>query len=243
MVKWRIIPQAGDLAERQQLLSLAGASFSVSVYVLFRKLFLLLCSLIAVGLSLVSNEAKRGWFLQPMVLYTALLIVLVLLCFDRVWLEWLSKRRRTKVVAEIFVLSRQLLYFSNSRMNLHAKLTRCIPFTYTIKDEMYTLINDWYEGPLKAIEQFKHRLQVDEAYSFAETLSAIHLNEDESYYELLRERIRDYKEKLELDRESKKESTSYVLFLLAGVPILYTFRVFIHPWAAEGQKIFQTLNF
>ncbi|MNG35727.1 hypothetical protein D3C84_1225380 [compost metagenome] len=59
---------------------------------------------------------------------------------------------------------------------------------------------------------------------------------------LLRQRIQDYKEKLEMAKESRKETTSYFLFVIAGIPILYTFQVFIYPWVREGQLLFQSLG-
>lgn len=75
-----------------------------------------------------------------------------------------------------------------------------------------------------------------------ETLDALRLHESPEYYELLRVRIADYKEKIELAKESRKESTSYFLFVIAGIPILYTFQIFIYPWVREGQKLFQSLS-
>lgn len=107
---------------------------------------------------------------------------------------------------------------------------------------MQWLLNEWYEDAGEALNRFKHRIGTDEGYSFAETLDALRLHDSEPYYDLLRQRIRDYKEKMELHRESRKETTSYVLFVMAGVPILNTFRVFLYPWVAEGRRLFEMLN-
>jgi hypothetical protein len=33
-----------------------------------------------------------------------------------------------------------------------------------------------------------------------------------------------------------------VLFVLAGLPIMNTFRVFMYPWIVEGQQLFNAIN-
>lgn len=104
------------------------------------------------------------------------------------------------------------------------------------------LLQEWYEDPEEALYRFRIRVGTDEAYSFAETLSALRQGESESFYDLLRQRIADYKDSLELYKEGRRESYSYVLFVLAGIPIMNTFRVFIHPWVEEGRKLFDTLQ-
>jgi hypothetical protein len=168
--------------------------------------------------------------------------VLLLLAADRKLLEQLKQKRSHQVVKELYVLSSQLLYYSGSKMNLHHKLMRCVPPTRTIRGALQRMLAEWYQDAEQAIRDFQRRLGTDEARSFGETLQALRLHEHESYYELLRERIRDYKEKLELAKESRKETVSYILFVLAGLPILNTFRVFMYPWVMEGQKLFQSLN-
>ncbi len=127
-------------------------------------------------------------------------------------------------------------------MNLHSKLLRCLPYTKTIRGELDLLTREWYESAEKAMKQFKNRLGTEEGISFAETLDSLRLNESEHFYDLLRQRIQDYKDKIDLTKESKKESHSYLLFILAGIPILNTFRVFVYPWVQEGQRLFESLN-
>jgi hypothetical protein len=104
------------------------------------------------------------------------------------------------------------------------------------------MLGEWYHDSEGALRRFKLRLGTEEGVSFAETIDSLRMHEDEQFYELLRERIHDYKEKLEFAKESHKESASYLLFILAGIPIMYTFSVFIYPWVREGQKLFDTLN-
>lgn len=169
-------------------------------------------------------------------------IAIVIALFDKMWLEAIGKYRRHIITKEIYAIGHQLLYYSGARMNLHAKLVRCIPFTSLLRDTWLLLIQEWYEDPEEALVRFKHRAGTDEAYSFAETLHILRMNEHENYYDLLRQRIRDYKEKLEMAKESRKESFSYILFILAGIPILNTFRVFMHPWVEEGRRLFESLN-
>jgi len=181
-------------------------------------------------------------YIQPAFVIVASLVVLVPLLGYKVVLQSLKRQRSNRIVKEIYVLSNQLLYYSTSKMNLHAKLTRTVPFTRTIRPALQMLLNEWYQDAESALKQFKLRLGTDEAYGFAETLNSLRLGENGSYYALLRERIDDYKTKIELQKESRKETVSYVLFVLAGLPILNTFRLFVYPWVMEGQKLFQALQ-
>jgi uncharacterized membrane protein YdbT with pleckstrin-like domain len=68
------------------------------------------------------------------------------------------------------------------------------------------------------------------------------MSESEEIYEMLREVVRDYKAQIELAKDSRKETTSYLLFVLAGIPILYTFQIFLYPWVQEAAKLFDALN-
>lgn len=161
---------------------------------------------------------------------------------DRYIWESARKHRTNRIVEEIFTVSRQLLYFSGSPLHLHGKLARCLPYTKLIRQEWHLLLNDWYQDAEGAIARFRYRLGTEEAYGFAETLQSLRLYDNEAYYGLLRQRVEDYKEKLELLRDSRKEAASYLLFVLAGIPILYTFQIFIQPWVQEGKRLFETLN-
>src|SRR5690606_10141130 len=153
----------------------------------------------------------------------------------------LKNLRRYRIIREIDAISRHLLYTGGRPINLHGRLLSCLPFTRVLRAEWYRMTADWYQGAAEALRHFQERLGTGEARAFAETLNALRQYEDDSYYDLLRERIADNKERMALLRESRKEALSYLLLVLAGVPIMFTFRLFIHPWVVEGQKLFQLL--
>ncbi|MEI7026960.1 hypothetical protein WBG83_14810 [Paenibacillus sp. y28] len=240
----RLLSGAGgkQLEEKRELLAASGLRISVLWYELIRKSSIAACAaLLAFGIVLYRLSAGLT-SVQPVYFITAALIGGVVLYSDRVLLGSMARARAGRIVKEIYAVSNQLLYYSDSRMNLHAKLARCLSFTRTIRGDMQRLLNAWYQDPEQAILDFKLRLASDDGYSFAETLNTLRLNESEDYYGLLRQRIQDYKEKIELAQESRKETTSYALFVLAGLPILYTFRVFMYPWIIEGQRLFESLK-
>ena len=107
---------------------------------------------------------------------------------------------------------------------------------------MGLLLNEWYHDADAALKRFKDRLGTEEAYGFAESMRSLRLNDSQDIYDLLREVVRDYKSQIELAKDSRKETTSYLLFILAGIPILYTFQVFLFPWVQEANKLFDALN-
>lgn len=165
-----------------------------------------------------------------------------LLLLDRWFLSTLGRQRKARIVEEIYIMSQQLLYYSGSRLNLYYQLERCLPFTHTIRGELQLLLNEWYQDAGLALSRFMERLATDEARSFVETLQTLRMYESDAYYRLLKERLLDYKEKMELQKEVRKESFSYLLFVIAGIPMLYCFQVFIYPWVQEGRKLFDALN-
>jgi hypothetical protein len=226
---------------RIQLLKACGFPLDAMFYLIWKRCAVLLSLLIGAGSLML---AKRGVLAETLAIYIGLAaaIVLILAACDKTLLEAARIRRARKIVREVYVVSHQLLYYNGSRMNLHTKLTRCLPLTRYIRNEFQLLLNEWYYNADAALQRFKDRLGTEEAHSFAETLNSLRMHECNSYYNLLKQRIDDYKEKLDLAKESRKETTSYLLFVLAGIPILNTFRVFIYPWVTEGQKLFQTLN-
>lgn len=238
----RLHPQAPEVRHYKQLLYSSGLKLHAMTYLLIKR------SLLIIGACL------SAVFVMHFVIYamvdSILSIAMVLLLaglwgvalLDKSIFLMLSRRRRQRIIHEVYILSRQLLYYKGSKMNLHSKLKRCLPFTSALRQDLELLIRQWYDGAEQAIASFKLRLGTDEAYSFAETINALSLHDDARYYDLLQQRMKDYKEKLELDHESKKEAHSYVLFILAGLPIMNTFRVFIYPWVQEGQKLFESLN-
>ncbi|GFZ78523.1 hypothetical protein GCM10008018_25010 [Paenibacillus marchantiophytorum] len=180
--------------------------------------------------------------LQPVYLLIGAICASIFLFADKKVLASLKQKRAQRIIREIYVISHHLLYYKGSNLHLHAKLSLCAAQTRSIRTPYQLLLNEWYQGSETAIINFKARLGTDEAVSFGETLNALRLNEHDSYYELLKQRIQDYKDKIELIRDSKKETVSYLLFVLAGLPILNTFRVFMYPWIAEGQRLFNTIN-
>jgi hypothetical protein len=230
------------LEERKQLLIGCGTQWDAIMYETTRRLSILLLAALSLVGYLALQRPGLTLFVNPVYVITVCLSFLIFLLFDRKLLSELKERRSQRIVKEIYLISQQLLYYSGSQMNLHAKLTRCVSQTRTLRSSYQLMLNEWYQDADSSIRSFKLRLGSDEAYSFAETLQALRLNEHENYYELLQQRIADYKEKIELNRESRKEAVSYVLFVLAGLPILNTFRVFMYPWIVEGQQLFNSIN-
>jgi hypothetical protein len=233
--------QPERLEAKAQLLLAAGIRLEAEAYETMRR-GLMLIGVLAGCAGAAGVQRMVHLPVEPVYVLTASAVCLLLLATDRKLLEQLKLRRGHQIVKEIYVISNQLLYFNGSRMNLHHKLMRCVQPTRTIRKELQRMLAEWYQDAERAVHDFGRRIGTDEARSFAETLQALRLHEHESYYALLRERIQDYKEKLELARDSRKETVSYALFVLAGLPILNTFRVFMYPWVMEGQKLFQSLN-
>jgi HAMP domain-containing protein len=230
------------LAEWEQLLSGAGLRMNPLWYVCLKRIVLMLAggALVLTWKYRLSVQQFMG--VQPIVLLAVLIGAAAGILCDRLMWESLKRHRTNRIVEEIFAVSKQLLYFTGSPLHLHGKLSRCLPYTKLIRQEWHLLLNDWYQDPERAIVRFRYRLGTEEAYVFTETLQSLRLYDSEAYYSLLRNRVQDYKEKLELLRDSRKESASYLLFVLAGIPIMYTFQIFIHPWVQEGKHLFESLN-
>jgi hypothetical protein len=237
--KWlrffRISRQKPSFAERELLLAGCGVTADAAWYVLARRL------LLGFFIGMVILTASLSKHIPASFVLPAPLLFMLVYC-DLAWLRSIRKVRALQMTKEIFVVSNQLLYLSDSALHIHAKLMRCVPFTRLMRGELERLLAEWYHDAGGALRRFKQRIGTDEGLSFVETIDAIRMHESQQYYELLRVRIEDYKEKIELAKESRKESTSYFLFVIAGIPILYTFQVFIYPWVREGQKLFQSLG-
>lgn len=229
------------MRDKQSLLHACGLSVDAVSYTVWKRLGLLASagSMAVVWFSLRDGAGNRGTGTVVMLLLAGIALLLAL---DGLILDKLRSLRRYRIVRELDSISRHLLYTGGQRTNLHGRLLGCLPLTRVIRPEWVKLTADWYQGAEEALNRFHERLGGEEARVFAETLNALRQEDDERYYGLLRERIDDNKEKMELMRESRREAISYLLFLLAGVPIMYTFRLFIHPWVAEGQKLFQLLD-
>ncbi|MDU0205969.1 hypothetical protein ACYEXS_13105 [Paenibacillus sp. MAH-36] len=234
--------KAKTIEEKRQLLIGCGIRMNAGLYEGGRRILLLTAFLIGVLGYAGLQYPLLTLFIEPIYVLTGTACLSLFLFFDKKVLAQLKEKRAHRIVREIYVISHHLLYYNDSHMSLHAKLSLCASQTRSIRTQFGLLLNEWYQGSEAAIAQFKIRLGTDEAHSFGETLNVLRLNEHASYYDLLKQRIQDYKEKMELVRESKKEAVSYVLFVLAGLPILNTFRVFMYPWVAEGQRLFHAIN-
>jgi hypothetical protein len=228
--------------EKRQLLLGCGFWMNAALYEGVRRMLIGGALLIGTAGYLALEYPMLTFHIQPIYVMLGSVCILIFLFFDKKVLAQLKEKRAHRIVREIYVISHHLLYYNDSGLNLHAKLSLCVSQTHSIRTHFQLLLNEWYQGSEAAILQFKTRLGTEEAHSFGETLNALRLNEHGSYYELLKQRIQDYKEKMELVRDSKKETVSYVLFVLAGLPILNTFRVFMYPWIAEGQRLFNAIN-
>lgn len=238
--RFRISRQKPYFQERELLLAGCGVTADAAWYIIARRLAIAICLAIAAFMLIMYRSLLMNIAVQAVV-GTALLVPMLLM-LDRKWLRSIRKLRTLQITKEIFVISNQLLYLSDSNLHIHSKLMRCVPYARAMRNDLERLLADWYHDPGMALQRFKQRLGTDEGMSFVETIDALRQHESGHYYELLRARIEDYKEKLDLAKESRKESASYVLFVIAGIPILYTFQVFIFPWVKEGQKLFQSLN-
>ncbi|MUT68635.1 hypothetical protein GOM71_22345 [Paenibacillus sp. NEAU-GSW1] len=234
----RLSRDQSAFAERETLLAGCGIAADAAWYMAARRVLLIVLPLALAGLLTYRVLHGTGSWL-PSAVPSALFIALY---GDVPWLRSVRKLRAQRITKEVFVMSNQLLYLAESSLHIHAKLFRCVPYTRTLRGDLERLLAEWYHDAEKALYRFKHRIGTDDGMSFAETIDSLRLDESAEYYELLRERIQDYKEKLELAKESRKETASYALFMLAGIPILYTFQVFIYPWVQEGQKLFDTLG-
>ncbi|MEX2415268.1 MAG: hypothetical protein WD424_03920 [Paenibacillaceae bacterium] len=234
-------PTSRSLRERQQLLMGCGLGWQAETYLAARRMLTLTLLLLLTGMFYL-ERLYGPYSFNVRVVEILLTAIIALMMLDKPFLESFMRHRRQRIVSDVYIVSRQLLYYSGSSMNLHTKLVRCLPYANSIRNELYMLTNEWYHNAAYAIGQFKQRIGTEEGYSFAETLNSLRQHESERYYELLRQRVQDYKEKLELTKEGRRETVSYLLFIMAGIPILFTFRLFVYPWVAEGQKLFESLG-
>lgn len=228
--------------ECRQLLAGAGIRLHPEWYRLARGGAICFFALALILLWLFRNSAMRLFSISPYAFMAVAAGGLICIWFDRPFLEQLKRRRANLIVEEIYNVSRQLLYFTGSPIPLHGKLMRCLAYTKLIRQDWHLLLNEWYQDAEGAVQRFRGRLGTEEGYGFAETLNYLRLYDNDAYYHLLRQRVDDCKERLELLRDSRKESTSYALFVIASIPVMYTFQIFIYPWVQEGQRLFQGLN-
>ncbi|MFC5468610.1 hypothetical protein ACFPPD_07740 [Cohnella suwonensis] len=238
---WRADAPSVALQERKLLLAGCGIRYSPASYLAHRRSLLAILPAIAGGIYVMLEQGAISGMFAWNSLFAAL-VGYMAAWSDRTWLQAFRRYRTDRIRREIVAVSSQLLYYAGSRLHLHGKLMKCLPLTRQIRFEMGLLLNEWYHDADTALKRFKERLGTDEAYGFAESLRSLRLNESEEIYDLLREVLRDYKEQIRLAKEGRKETTSYVLFVLAGIPILYTFQIFLYPWVQETGKLFDALN-
>ncbi|BBI35269.1 hypothetical protein [Cohnella abietis] len=241
LILWRTHRSSVSLQERRMLLAGCGIRYPPENYLAYRRCLLFVLPI--VGFTVYMLEAKGQ---LPSVfswnLLFVLLVIIVMAACDRMWLQSFRRYRTDRIRREIVAVSSQLLYYTGSRLHLHGKLMKCLSLTRHIRAEMGLLLNEWYHDADAALKRFKERLGTDEAYGFAESMRSLRLNESQEIYDLLREVVQDYKAQMDLAKDSRKETTSYLLFVLAGIPILYTFQIFLYPWVQEAAKLFDALN-
>jgi len=238
---WRTDRESVALQERRVLLAGCGIRYSPEAYLSARR-----CALTALPLAGSLLYALQAGSLLPALpiwnAIVALAAAAIAIALDRPMLQSFRRYRTDRIRKEIVAVISQLLYYTGSRLHLHGKLMKCLSLTRQIRYEMGLLLNEWYHDADTALRRFKERLGTDEAYGFAESLRSLRLNESDEIYALMREIVRDYKAQIELAKESRKETASYLLFVLAGIPILYTFQIFLYPWVQEAAKLFDALN-
>jgi hypothetical protein len=238
---WRTDRESVSLQERRMLLSGCGIRVAPEAYLAYRRSLMLLMPVLGGALYLLEGTGAIHSMLLWKMLFVFAIVTVFAVC-DRLWLQSVRRYRTDRIRREIVSVSSQLLYYTGSRLHLHGKLMKCVPLTKVIRAELSLLLNEWYHDADKALKRFKERLGTEEANGFAESMRSLRLNESQEIYELLREVVRDFKAQMDLAKDSRKETTSYLLFVLAGIPILYTFQIFLYPWVQEAGKLFDTLN-
>ncbi|GMK42146.1 hypothetical protein PCCS19_52050 [Paenibacillus sp. CCS19] len=238
--KLRLARNQASFMEREALLSGCGVEGDPALYIALRRIVLTVVVPAAAVVIAYWRIRVGSW--PSIFILGGVAIAVLLLYFDLPWLRSVHRMRSHRITKDVFQISNQLLYFAGSNLHLHTKLSRCVPFASVVQGDLQRLLAEWYHDAEEALRRFKQRLGTDDGASFVETLDSLRLHDSEEFYKLLRQRIQDYKEKLELAKESRKETTSYVLFTVAGLPIMYMFEVFLYPWVREGQQLFQSLN-
>lgn len=222
---------------------LAGCGIRVppAVYLAARR------SLIAAGTAialLLLAGSRTGYISEPTIwrVIPAIALIAATAASDKYLLESFRKYRSDRIRRELIAVMNQLIYYMGSRLHLHGKLARCMSYTRVIRGDLQLLLNEWYYDADGALVRFKERLGTSEGYSFAETMRSMRLHESEEVYRMLRDVLAEYKANIELAKAGRKETASYALFVLAGLPILYTFQIFLYPWVQESQKLFDVLK-
>jgi len=223
------------------LLAGCGIRIAPAVYLASRRTLILVC-VVCTGI-LLGGEAAD---LLPGSAILRLLPIVALPAlaglFDKIFLESFKRYRSDRIRRELIAVMNQLIYYMGSKLHLHGKLMRCLPYTRIVRSDFQLMLNEWYYDADGALLSFKERLGTSEGYSFAETMRSMRLHESEEVYRMLRDVLAEYKAGIELAKAGRKETASYALFVLAGLPILYTFQIFLYPWVQESQKLFEVLK-
>jgi len=233
--------ESAALQERRMLLAGCGIRIAPAVYLASRRTLILVC-VVCTGI-LLGGEAAD---LLPGSAILRLLPIVALPAlaglFDKIFLESFKRYRSDRIRRELIAVMNQLIYYMGSKLHLHGKLMRCLPYTRIVRSDFQLMLNEWYYDADGALLSFKERLGTSEGYSFAETMRSMRLHESEEVYRMLRDVLAEYKAGIELAKAGRKETASYALFVLAGLPILYTFQIFLYPWVQESQKLFEVLK-
>ncbi|MDG0791904.1 hypothetical protein OMP38_14385 [Cohnella ginsengisoli] len=230
-----------SLQERRLLLAGCGIRLEPAVYLASRRSLIFVC-VISGGAAVAFGSFGM---LSDVMLWKALPVIAlpaVVVAFDKSLLDSFKRYRSDRIRRELIAVMNQLIYYMGSRLHLHGKLMRCMPYTRIIRGDFQLLLNEWYYDADKALLRFKERLGTSEGYSFAETMRSMRLHESDEVYRMLRDVLAEYKASIELAKAGRKETASYALFVLAGLPILYTFQIFLYPWVRESQKLFEVLK-
>ncbi|MFD2334070.1 hypothetical protein ACFSR7_32855 [Cohnella sp. GCM10020058] len=229
------------MQERRLLLAGCGIRIDPAIYLAARRSLIFVCVMAAAA----SAACETIGLLSGISLWKSLPIIAVpavVAAFDKTLLDSFRRYRSDRIRRELIAVMNQLIYYMGSRLHLHGKLMRCMSYTRIIRGDFQLLLNEWYYDADKALLRFKERLGTSEGYSFAETMRSMRLHESEEVYRMLRDVLAEYKAGIELAKAGRKETASYALFVLAGLPILYTFQIFLYPWVQESQKLFEVLK-
>lgn len=219
-----------------------GFTYSIVSYMLLRQILLWGGYISTILLLLCIQLLSLQWTMYLVIILSIHLGVIIAFHLDQYGLRAYRQLRANSITKEIYAISGQLLYFSDSKLHIHTKLRKCLPYSRLIRKDMEILLADWYHDPIVALQRFKQVIGTEEGISFVDTIDALRQHDNEDFYTLLRTRLLDYKETIELTKEGRKEAASYILFVIAGIPILYTFQVFIYPWVQEVNKLLSLMN-
>ncbi|URN92573.1 MAG: hypothetical protein NAG76_11740 [Candidatus Pristimantibacillus lignocellulolyticus] len=236
--------EAQNVLQSNHAILWAGCGFNDSIlaYMLLRQVLLWGGYTSTILLMLFIQLLSLRWSMNLVIILSILLGVITALHLDQYWLRVYRQLRANYITKEIYAISGQLLYFADSKLHIHTKLRKCIPYSRLLRKDMEILLADWYHDPTIALQRFKQAIGTEEGISFVDTIDALRQHDNEDFYILLRTRLLDYKDTIELAKEGRKETASYVLFVIAGIPILYTFQVFIYPWVQEVNKLLSLMN-